>query len=301
MSWHSGLQLRVVDGPGLDGITDLGQPRLAIGRSRGAPGERAPGWVFLEDRSVSRQHAELVWEEDLNAYRLLHLSQTNLTWVNGDPVTDRVLKVGDRVKIGPVQLLLEKTPVTAPPPPPAEPPAPAPPPPPVPTVPRPATFTAPPPPSAARPAPALPLPTAPRAPVPLPASGGPQREGLMLEVGSKSIALDAAFITIGRDNQQLEPSAEDPRVFDLLIEMSDPDFRPNHLILTAHERGFEVLRNPQVPPVKVLRAVDGLHWEAWLLDQPALLKAGDSLVIGSSTLRLARITEGAPGPRRVTL
>lgn len=104
--WHSGLQLRVVDGPGLDGVTDLDQPRLAIGRSRGAPGERATGWVFLEDRSVSRQHAELVWDDD--AYRLVHLSQTNLTWVNGDPVTDRRLVVGDVIKIGPIGKCLER-------------------------------------------------------------------------------------------------------------------------------------------------------------------------------------------------
>jgi len=267
MSWHSGLQLRVVDGPGLDGVTDLGQPRLAIGRSRGGPGERAPGWVFLEDRSVSRQHAELVWDEDRGTYRLLHLSQTNLTWVNGD-----------RIKIGPVQLLLEiVAPVVVPL---APPPPPPPPPPPLPVAAQPAV---------GRPTVSLPIP-----------SRGP-KDGLMLEVGSKSIALDGQFITIGRDNEQLEPTEADPRVFDLLIELSDPDFRPNHLILTAGEGCFEVLRNPQVPPVKVHRTADGLHWEAWLLDQPVTLRAGDSLVIGSLTLRLKPLEELPAGPRRVTL
>ena len=272
VSWHSGLQLRVVEGPGLDLVTDLGQPRLAVGRSRGAPGERAPGWVFLEDRSVSRQHAELVWDDDHNTYRLLHLSQTNLTWVNGDPVTDRRLQLGDRIKIGPVQLLLEKVPVKAP----EKPPEPPPERPPSVEKPRPASIVIPP----------------------------LKKDTLMLSVGDKSIALDGHFITIGRDNQQLEPTEEDPRVFDLLIELGDPDLHPNHLILKTLEGGggFEVFRHPNVPPVLVQRTADGLHWEAWLIDQPAHLRAGDSVTLGSTTLRLARQEDAAPvGPRRVTL
>lgn len=66
-------------------------PVTVLGRSAGAD-------VQLTDPGVSRRHAELHLTGD--TVRLLDADSTNGTTVNGDPVTTRQLRSGDRIQVG---------------------------------------------------------------------------------------------------------------------------------------------------------------------------------------------------------
>ena len=87
MKWSCGYQLRIRSGPnrGLTYIVDA--PVLKIGRSI-RPGERVPGWIKVNDDTVSRLHCELFWQDDRQCFRLLHRSTTNSSYVNGEEVED---------------------------------------------------------------------------------------------------------------------------------------------------------------------------------------------------------------------
>jgi len=64
---------------------------LVIGRSRSCE-------LTLKSLDASRRHAEIVNVGD--GYRIRDLGSTNGTFVNGDPVDERMLKTGDRIQIG---------------------------------------------------------------------------------------------------------------------------------------------------------------------------------------------------------
>lgn len=100
MSFFScGLQIRVVSGPDKGRTFPLDQREITIGRARSA-GDRAPGWILLNDSTISRIHTDLVWSDDEKGYKLLHRSDTNPTKVNEQPVGEHLVKAGDQIQVG---------------------------------------------------------------------------------------------------------------------------------------------------------------------------------------------------------
>lgn len=77
-------------------IHDLTEEKISIGRL-------PDNSLQISDESVSSHHAELVLEH--GAYHLHDLGSTNGTFINGEPVTDAILKDGDQLRIGKVDTL----------------------------------------------------------------------------------------------------------------------------------------------------------------------------------------------------
>ncbi len=73
-------------------------------------GRKADNTVVLTHALVSGHHARLAREG--GAYRLLDLGSTNHTYVNAQPVTSHLLKLGDEIRIGPYRLIYESTHLT---------------------------------------------------------------------------------------------------------------------------------------------------------------------------------------------
>lgn len=94
-----GLQVRVSHGPDKGRTFPLDSPEVTIGRAR-TPGDRAPGWVLLNDPQISRIHADMAWDPEQKAYRLVHRSDTNPTEVNGVKIKETLLKIGDHIRVG---------------------------------------------------------------------------------------------------------------------------------------------------------------------------------------------------------
>ena len=62
--------------------------------------------IILRDPKVSRHHAEIVFER---GFFVLHdLASANGTYVNGKRVQRAELKLGDRLRIGRVELIVER-------------------------------------------------------------------------------------------------------------------------------------------------------------------------------------------------
>lgn len=72
--------------------------RLALTAARTTLGRRDTNTVPLEDKMASGLHAEIT--KDLNGFTVRDLGSTNGTLVNGEPITETLLKHGDRVRIG---------------------------------------------------------------------------------------------------------------------------------------------------------------------------------------------------------
>jgi ABC-type multidrug transport system ATPase subunit/pSer/pThr/pTyr-binding forkhead associated (FHA) protein/ABC-type multidrug transport system permease subunit len=70
-------------------------------------GRKPDNTVVLPHPQVSGHHARLLREG--GAYRILDLHSTNHVYVNGQLVTNDLLKMGDEVRIGPYRLLYEST------------------------------------------------------------------------------------------------------------------------------------------------------------------------------------------------
>jgi hypothetical protein len=92
-------RLRIEAGPraGETRILDPQEP-FTIGRSPVAS-------LCLDAASVSRQHCELLW--DGRSCRIRDLQSRNGVFVNDRPVTETVLRSGDRVRLGECSMLLE--------------------------------------------------------------------------------------------------------------------------------------------------------------------------------------------------
>ncbi|MEI8386894.1 MAG: FHA domain-containing protein [Verrucomicrobiota bacterium] len=86
------LQIFLPDGTQIS--QDLQDEKVAIGRL-------ADNDLQIDDGSVSSRHAEIEFEAD--AYQLHDLGSTNGTFVNGEQVTDAVLRHGDEVRFGVVE------------------------------------------------------------------------------------------------------------------------------------------------------------------------------------------------------
>lgn len=75
-------------------------------------GREAGRTIRLDDRSVSRQHAELEWEPIAGTWRLRDLRSTGGTRVNGEVVSPDgpglSLRAGDRIEIQPFTLVMQQ-------------------------------------------------------------------------------------------------------------------------------------------------------------------------------------------------
>ena len=68
-------------------------------------GRDAANTIVLPDRRVSRHHGQILGRRGTLIY--LDLGSTNGSNVNGEPVSEVVLGVGDRLEVGDTTLVLE--------------------------------------------------------------------------------------------------------------------------------------------------------------------------------------------------
>ena len=80
--WSCGYQIRVTEGANKGQTFPLDAEEVTAGQAR-HPADRAPGWILLSDPKVSRIHFDLRWVEKRSAFMLIHRSETNPTFVNG--------------------------------------------------------------------------------------------------------------------------------------------------------------------------------------------------------------------------
>lgn len=268
MSWSSGIQIRVVDGPGEGDITVLNFDRMTFGRAR-TEGAKADGWVLLADKAISRRHAELVWDDVADRYNIQHLSKTNLTWVDGQPLEDsRPLNLGQKIRMGGTTLLVETA----------------------------STMVL-----EEKPTPAR----AGKHEMTERLSVEGLRQAIALKkedtMSLKILSgddqgqifrLKGFHITVGRDSQQRKDLVGDSTLsdFDNMIELKDEGALPNHLVMKWDELrgGFSIAKNPAAPPVPVIRNADGFVWSGELKDKGALVREGDVLTIGDTQLTISK-------------
>jgi len=96
--------LRMLNGPGKDRVFTMRSTVTTIGRG-------TDNDLVLESTDVSRHHARV--ECNGGQWRIVDLGSTNGTKVNGQPVRDVVLRVGDRIEFGTLQLEFVPQPVGA--------------------------------------------------------------------------------------------------------------------------------------------------------------------------------------------
>lgn len=107
MSFHSGLQFRVLKGSEKDRVVQLDEKELVLGR--GFQGrEPGQGEVIFSESSLSRLHASLTWKKGKGRFQLTHRSSTNPTMVNGKPSRKILLEPGDYIQMGLLILRLEE-------------------------------------------------------------------------------------------------------------------------------------------------------------------------------------------------
>ena len=79
---------------GFDGMQyELGENETVIGRNPTTD-------ITLLDEGISREHAILLFDDDVEAYTIEDLQSTNGTKVNGTPVRSATLQHGDSIQIG---------------------------------------------------------------------------------------------------------------------------------------------------------------------------------------------------------
>lgn len=93
--------LRVIRGPQIETVFKLGQHEARIGRSPRCD-------IFLNDMTVSREHASIVPEGE--GFRISDANSYNGVWVNNESVESAVLATGDIIQIGVFCLLYQMNP-----------------------------------------------------------------------------------------------------------------------------------------------------------------------------------------------
>ena len=263
MSWHSGLQFRVIEGPDPEEIQHLDKERMMIGRRRG-PGHRAEGWFLLSDKAISRRHAEVIWNELPGRYTIYHRSTTNFTWVNDEPMTDQApLNPGDLIRMGKTTFLLE----------PAQ------------EIEKNVTVEG----------PGNEEITERLSRDLIQNISLRQGDPISMKViegadSGQTVVLEGFFLTIGRGNLQADALTNDKNAmkFDQMVELTDPSILPNHLVLKwddIHSR-FSIWKSPGAPPVTVRRQADRMNWVTQLDKDFGFVRAGDFLSFGKITLEL---------------
>lgn len=91
---------RVVRGPQVGTVYKLEQDRFSIGRNPASD-------IFLNDMTVSRQHAHL--EKHGGDYIVFDDDSYNGVWVNNKNVESKTLKLGDIVQIGKFAFIFDET------------------------------------------------------------------------------------------------------------------------------------------------------------------------------------------------
>jgi pSer/pThr/pTyr-binding forkhead associated (FHA) protein len=100
----SGSALLVVKrGPNVGSRFLLDEPVTSAGRDPGSD-------IFLDDMTVSRQHAQFRLEN--GEFRVVDVGSLNGTYVNREPVDSSVLANGDEVQIGKFRLVFVTGPAT---------------------------------------------------------------------------------------------------------------------------------------------------------------------------------------------
>ena len=264
MSWNSDLQVRAVSGPEQGLIVHLNSRRMTIGRRRNEEAA-AEGWVLVSDKAISRQHAELSWNDKFEGFEIHHLSKTNFTWLDEEPLEgSSPIQPGQVIRMGATELVLESaTELPEQTPPQAV------------ETPDQATTNL--------------KEVAPKA-IGFKGDKDPVLVALHGPVQGTEISLNGLYITLGRGNLQADALTGDPKAakFDQMVELSDPSIAANHLLLKwdALKNGFSTWKNPAVPNVVVQRVADGCNWVTEIADQAAVLRVGDSFVLGQSTFQL---------------
>ncbi len=267
MSWFSGLQVRVVEGADEGSVIPLNFPKMTIGRAR-AEGSRVDGWVLLMDRSISRRHAELLWDHRDERYVLSHLSQTNFTWVNDVPlVTEVAVEIGTVIQMGGSRIILEELVETEPGLPKGE------------TIGEPMDET-----------------ITEKHKVPIQAlslreTGTPHLKVLQGRDEGFHQPLTGLYLTIGRSNLDAKTLFQDEKSqpFDQVVELSAPQLHPNHLILKWDElkSGYLALKNPSVPDPLITRYTDGMKWEARLPNSGGFVRLSDRIFFAETLIEIA--------------
>ena len=83
--------LRFVRGPQTGVVFDLGDEPLSVGRNPQCG-------LFLNDMTVSREHAELI--PSAGGWTIKDCNSFNCVWVNNSNITEHALKAGDVIQIG---------------------------------------------------------------------------------------------------------------------------------------------------------------------------------------------------------
>lgn len=84
--------------PGTETSHDLGEEQITIGRVD-------DNTIQIDDASVSSHHAEL--SPEMGGYLVRDLSSTNGTRVNGENITERVIRDGDKVRFGQIEAVFQ--------------------------------------------------------------------------------------------------------------------------------------------------------------------------------------------------
>ena len=95
----AGWGLMVAGGSALTSYLALSQPVTTIGRSSG-------NTLVLDDEQASREHARIV--SGAGGHTLYDLGSANGTFVNGQQVTQQVLRAGDRITLGSTTLTVQQ-------------------------------------------------------------------------------------------------------------------------------------------------------------------------------------------------
>ena len=86
-------RLEILNG-GFEGMTyDLSDEEVVIGRNPTTD-------ITLLDEGISREHALVLFDEDVQGYLIEDLASTNGTKVNGKRVRSATLAEGDEVQVG---------------------------------------------------------------------------------------------------------------------------------------------------------------------------------------------------------
>ncbi len=93
--------LRVLSGSNVGTVYELSRDSLLVGRDLDVQ-------IQVADQGVSRRHAEIVRVDEL--FLLRDCGSRNGTFINEDPVTERVLREGDKIRIGSTVFAFEDRP-----------------------------------------------------------------------------------------------------------------------------------------------------------------------------------------------
>jgi pSer/pThr/pTyr-binding forkhead associated (FHA) protein len=97
--FDSGFEILINNGQDKDLTFTLDSREIKLGR-RDHPDETRPGYILFSEQTVSRDHAVLRWDEELEKFVIYHLSKSTPTLVNGRAVKKSLLSPDYRVQLG---------------------------------------------------------------------------------------------------------------------------------------------------------------------------------------------------------